>query len=126
MMKDWLNLLFKRTAKPQKEPTPVSRPQKQQQPELPGLKAVCGEDDDVYEALHNTMLLTPWLLKESMEEVAEKGDYLAAGGLAIYKADIEKAKEYFRLTGRKLKILEIPERAVEKAQEYYAKCPKLE
>ena len=93
---------------------------------LPDLEAVCGDESEIYEALQDTMFLTPWRLTETMEEAAEKGSYMTAGGLALHKGDVEKVKEYFRLTGRKLKILEIPERAVEKAQEYYAKCPKLE
>lgn len=126
MMKDWLHRLFKRRAKTEKEPAAVLPSPRREETKLPDLEAVCGDDSEVYEALQDTMFLTPWRLTETMEEAAEKGSYMTAGGLALYKGDVEKVKEYFRLTGRKLKILEIPERAVEKAQEYYAKCPKLE
>ena len=103
----------------------------------PDLKEICKDDPEAYEALYDTMLLSPELAGKSSEEVAkeaekqeEKGDifsaaakYRIAGGLAIYEGDIEKVKRYFskyaELTGRSMKILEIPERAVEKAREYY-------
>lgn len=89
------------------------------------LRTICADDLEVYEALRTTMLLDPKKIENSMEEIVEKGKYAIAGGLAIYKGDVEKVKEYFskyaEQTGKKLKILEIPERAVEKAQEYYAK-----
>ena len=126
MMKDWLNRLFKGRAKTEKESTAVLPSSRPEETELPDLEAVCGDDIEVYEALRDTMFLTPWLLTETMEEAAEKGSYKIAGGLALYKGDVEKVREYFRLTGRELKILDIPERDVEKAQEYYAKCPKLD
>lgn len=122
-MKGLLKRLLRRT-EPAKEAGRLSTSApKKQEIKLPELKAVCGDDSEVYEALCNTMLLTPWLLKVSMDEAAEKGDYMTAGGLALYEGNIAKVKEYFGLTGKPLKILEIPERAVDKAQEYYAKCP---
>ena len=65
-----------------------------------------------------------------MEEAAKRGYYMIAGGLALYKGDLKKVVKYFgkysKLTGQKLKILEIPERALKKAREYYAKCLKEE
>ena len=103
----------------------------------PDLKEICKDDPEAYEALYDTMLLSPELAGKSSDDAAreaekqeEKGDiigaaakYRIAGGLAIYEGDIEKVKEYFgkyaELTGRSMKILEIPERAVEKAREYY-------
>lgn len=92
-------------------------------PSEPDLEEFCGDDREVYEALSRTMFLTPWLILDSMEEAAQRGDYMTAGGLAIYEGDVEKVKQYFgkyaEIKGRKLKILQIPERAVKKAQEYY-------
>ena len=103
----------------------------------PDLKEICKDDPEAYEALYDTMLLSPELAGKSSDDAAseaekqeEKGDiigaaakYRIAGGLAIYEGDIEKVKRYFskyaELTGRSMKILEIPERAVEKAREYY-------
>jgi hypothetical protein len=56
------------------------------------------------------MFLTPWLIRETMESAAEKGNFRIAGGLAIWMGNVEKVKEYFgkdsKLTGRKYKILE--------------------
>ena len=103
----------------------------------PDLKEICKDDPEAYEALYDTMLLSPELIGKSSGEVAEeaekqeeKGDifgaaakYRIAGGLAIYEGDIEKVKEYFgkyaEISDRNMKILEIPKRAVEKAREYY-------
>lgn len=97
------------------------------------LELICGDDKEVHEALRDTMLLNPRLTKESVEEVAKKakefeesGDlirastlYKTAGGLAIYEGDVPKAKQYFGKCkelspDRSYKILEIPERAVQK------------
>ena len=109
----------------QKEKTPKEPEEKETK--KTELEIVCADDPEAYEALYTTMFLYPWKIKESIGEVAEKGDYAIAGGLAIYKGDVEKVKEYFskyaELTGKRLKILEIPERAVKKAQEYYVKYP---
>ena len=103
----------------------------------PDLKKICSDDPEAYEALYDTMFLTPDRIGKSSGEAAgeaekreEEGDivgaaanYRIAGGLAIYEGNIEKVKRYFgryaELTGRSMKILEIPERAVEKAREYY-------
>ena len=109
--------------------SPVSDEEKKKVDLIPDLEDFCGDDREVYEALYNTMLLTPWRIHDvSMEEAAEKGNFMTAGGLAIYEGNVEKVKEYFgkhcELMGVKLKILEIPERAVKKAQEYYAECPR--
>jgi len=103
----------------------------------PDLKAICSDDPEAYKALFDTMFLTPERIGKSSEEAAEEAkkceekedivgaaaNYRIAGGLAIYEGDVEKVKRYFgryaELTGRSMKILEIPERAVEKAKEYY-------
>jgi len=103
----------------------------------PDLKEICMDDPEAYEALFDTMFLTPERIGKSSDDAAgeaekreEEGDivgtaanYRIAGGLAIYEGDVEKVKRYFgryaELTGRSMKILEIPEHAVEKAREYY-------
>ena len=101
------------------------------------LKKICSDDHEAYEALFDTMFLSPQSMGSTSDEVAEKAEeymrkgdtvgaavnYRITGGLAIYEGDINKVKKYFskysELTGKKLKILEIPERAVKKAREYY-------
>lgn len=49
--------------------------------------------------------------------------YEVAGGLAVYESDTKKALGYYgeagRVAGRKYPILNNPEKAVAKAQEYY-------
>ena len=121
------NRLFKLFKK--KEEKPLEKPaEKKEEVKPPELKVICADDPEAYEALNNTMLVYPRGISVSMKEATEKGDFFTAGQLAIYKGDVEKVKEYFgkyaELSGRKLKILEIPERAVKKAQEYYAKSLK--
>ena len=123
------NRVFKQFKK--KEKKPLEKPsEKKEEEKPPDLKVICADDPDAYEALYDTMFSDPRKIGVSMEEAVKKGDFRTAGGLAIYTEDIEKVKEYFgkyaELTGRKLKILEIPERAVKKAQEYYTKCLKEE
>lgn len=109
--------------KEKKVPIPIAGTQKKENPNE--LRVICSDDPGTYEALYDTMFLNPRSLKVSMEEAARQGNYWIAGGLAIWKGDTEKVKEYFgelaKKTGRTFKILEIPERAVKKAQEYYAK-----
>ena len=109
------------------------------------LEEICGDDKKTYEALLNTMFLYPGKIGTTMEEAAKKakefeksGDlekartwYQMAGGLAIYKGNVKKVIQYFsqcqKLSPNKTyKILEIPEKAVAKAQEYYKKYLKPE
>ena len=92
--------------------------------ERTSLELICADDPEAYEVLRDTMLFNPRLIKESIEEAAKKRDFFTAGQLALYAGDVEKVKKYFELSGRKLKILEIPERAVKKAQQYYAEQTK--
>ena len=105
--------------------------------ELTELEKLCVDDPETFEALKNTMFLDPRKVGVSMEDalakakkMEEMGDnlkaaiwYRVAGGLAIYKGDVSEVTEcfskYAKLTGRELKILEIPGKAVEKAQENY-------
>lgn len=104
------------------------------------LEILCADDREAYEALYQTMPLDPRNIKESIEEAAEKaknfkksGDliearawYETAGRLAIYQGNVAKVKQYFGeckklFPNTDYPILEIPERAVKKAQEYYQK-----
>ena len=108
------------------------------------LEQLCGDDKETYEALHHTMFLDPRKVGTSMKEAAtnakeyEKGEdfikarlwYEIAGGLAIYEGNVIKVIEYFgelqKILREKLSqsgeypILKIPEKAVAKAQEFYA------
>ncbi|MEA2089873.1 MAG: hypothetical protein U9O89_03835 [Thermoproteota archaeon] len=110
--------------------------------ELTPLEQICSDDKEVYEALRDTMLLYPSKVGVSMKEAVKKAKgfekqdddvraavwYQVAGGLAIWKGNAKKVKQYFtkctKLTpNRNYSILENTERAVEKAQEYYKKYP---
>jgi len=119
-----------------KEEKPVIEEEKPVKSEL---EEFCGNDQEVYKALFDTMFLDPRKIGTSLEEAVKKasvlekdGDklraavwYQIAGGLAIYENNVEKVKEYFgkcsELTGKKYLILDIPDKAVKKAQEYYHK-----
>jgi len=109
------------------------------------LEIICGDDKETYEASHNTMFLDPRKIGTSMKEAAKKakkfeksGDtvrtrtwYETAGGLAIYKGDVEKVKQFFGkcqelFPKSSYKILENPKKVVKKAQEYYQKYLKEE
>ena len=104
------------------------------------LEEFCGDDKETYEALHHTMFLDPRKIGTSMKEAAENAKkyekekdfvkartwYEIAGGLAIYEGNVEKVVEFFRETEKispdmKYPILKNPEKAIEKAQEYYKK-----
>jgi hypothetical protein len=104
------------------------------------LEQFLGNDKETYEALHDAMFLDPRKPETSMKEAAENAKksekekdfvkarvwYEVAGGLAIYEGNVKKVVEYFSECERispdiKYTILKNPERAVEKAQEYYKK-----
>jgi hypothetical protein len=104
------------------------------------LEQLAGGDKEVYEALMNSMFLDPTRIDVSMNDAVKNAkkfekakDYVrakvwyeVAGGLAIYKGDTEKVKEFFGKCekvspGTKYSILRNPEKAVAKAQEYYKK-----
>ena len=104
------------------------------------LEQLCGDDKETYEALHRTMFLDPTRVRTSMKEAAENAKksekekdfvkartwYEIAGGLAIYEGNVEKVVEFFSKIEKispdmKYSILKNPEKAVEKAQEYYKK-----
>lgn len=106
---------------------------------LTQLEQLCGNDKQIYEALHHVMFLDPRKvetpLKQAIEKAKsyEKGEdlgrariwYDVAGGLAIYEGNAKKVVELFseseRLSGMKYPILSNTERAVTKAQEFYEK-----
>jgi len=129
----FLGKLFRRKKKKELSEMEESR-------EKTELEMVCADDPEALEALRNVMFLDPRRINISMEEAAAKAKefeeakeifmawvwYKIAGGLAIYKGDIARVKHYFTKCVElnpdvDLKILEIPERAVKKAQEYYVK-----
>lgn len=103
------------------------------------LEKLCGDDEETYEALLDTMFLDPRKVGVSVKEAAENAKkfekekdlikarvwYQIAGGLAIYEGDVEKVVEYFskceKLSGASYPILKNPQKAVAKAQEYYEK-----
>ena len=108
------------------------------------LEQLCGDDKDTYEALHHTMFLDPRKVGTSMKEAAENAKksekekdfvkartwYEIAGGLAIYEGNVKKVVEFFTECEKisqdtKYPILKNPEKAVEKAQEYYKKYLKV-
>jgi len=104
------------------------------------LEQLCGDDKETYEALRHTMFLDPRKVETSMKEAVEKAKkyekekdfvkarawYEIAGGLAIYEENVEKVVEFFSEIEKispntEYSILKNPEKAVEKAQEYYKK-----
>ncbi len=104
------------------------------------LEKLCADDKESYEALHGIMFLDPRKIEtplanvvKTAEEFEKQGDilkakisYEIAGGLAIYKGDAAKVKEYFgkcqKLSPNSVyPILRNTEKAVKKAQEYYQK-----
>lgn len=104
------------------------------------LEKFCADDKESYEALQNTMFLDPRKLNTLLPDAAKKAKefekkrdtlkakiwYEIAGGLAIYERDASKVKEYFgkceKLSPNSVyPILKNPEKAIEKAQEYYKK-----
>ncbi len=97
-------------------------------------------DEKTYRALYSVMFLDPRRINVSMSEALKKAERFEkgkepekariwceiAGGLAIYEGDLEKTKECFKKCTeispeKEYSILEDPEKAVAKAQEYYKK-----
>jgi hypothetical protein len=103
---------------------------------LTTLEQVCGSDKETYQAL-SYMFLDPRKIDVSTKQAvdnAKKAEkekditsakmwYEVAGGLAIYEGDTKKVVEYYggaeRVTGEKYLIVNNPDKAVAKAQEYY-------
>jgi len=107
------------------------------------LQQLCGDDKETYEGLVNTMFLNPSKIDTKMEDAAENAkksekakdfvkartQYEVAGGLALYKGDVDKVVEYYSQCQRispdkEYQILKNPEKAVAIAQEYYKNHPK--
>ena len=117
----------------------VEKTHSEDAPKMSDLEQLCGNDKDLYEALHHVMFLDPRKVDTPMKEAAEKAKqyesekdfgrariwYDIAGSLAIYQSDEDKVVEFFtkseKLSGMKYPILARPEDAVAKAQEYYKK-----
>jgi hypothetical protein len=124
--------MFRRRKKDSKASTQTAK-------NLTPLEQVCGDEKETYEALSCVMFLDPRKVdttaKQAFENAkkAEKDSdiprarmwYEVAGGLALYEGDTKKVAEYYseaaRVTGTKYLILNNPEKAVAKAQEYYKK-----
>jgi hypothetical protein len=103
------------------------------------LEKICGGDKEVCEALRHTMFYDPRKIPTSLDDAAKKavdlerkGDkqqarvwYHIAGGLALWKGDVAKVKQYFDKCAdiapemNYKMIVKIPEKAAEKAQEFY-------
>ncbi|MEM2916765.1 MAG: hypothetical protein QXN63_00195 [Candidatus Bathyarchaeia archaeon] len=107
---------------------------------LTDLEKLCADDKEAYEALKHAMPLDPRKIKTTLQEATENAKkfekegntvkarwwYMVAGELAIYEGDVSKVKQIYgklsKLTPNvSYPILEVPERAVKKAQEYYQK-----
>jgi len=133
---------FKKFIKKEKKEEKIEVKQESKKTEL---EEICGEDQETYRALQNTMFLDPRKIGTTMEEAAQKakefemaGDlqkarswYQMAGGLAIYKGNVKKVIQYFGqcqklFPNTTYEILKNPERAVQKAREYYTKYLKEE
>lgn len=105
------------------------------------LEEICGNDKEVCKALWHTMFLDPRKIGTTMKEAAKKASdlekkrkspqariwYHIAGGIALWKGNVAKVKEYFSKCAKLAPemdyelITKIPEKAVAKAQEYYKK-----
>jgi len=126
-----------RGKKAEEKPT-KEQPAEEAKAATTGLESICGDDREAYEALRRTMLLDPRKAGVTIAEAEERakdfekeGDamkariwYEQAGGLAIYKGDAKKVTKYFGKAAKlspntSYPIVEIPDRAVAKAQEYY-------
>ncbi|UCB59927.1 MAG: hypothetical protein JSW72_07370 [Candidatus Bathyarchaeota archaeon] len=105
------------------------------------LDQVCGNDKDLSEALWHTMFYDPTKINMTLDEAAKKAAafekngesrrarvwYHIAGGLALWKGNTSKVKQYFGKCEKLAPdmyygmIVKIPEKAVGKAQEFYKK-----
>jgi len=116
----------------------VQKIQVESEKSLTELEGICGSDQEMYEALSNTMFLDPRKIDVSTSTAAKEAKklekakdlerarmwYEIAGGLAIYEGDAKKVAEYFGKSEKvspetKYPILKTPKKAVAKAQEYY-------
>ena len=135
-----MGILDRFRKKKEEEPVEATKRAKGKAEERSALERLCKGDEELYQALRGTMFLDPRNIAASMKEAEKnakdfekKGDtlkarrwYGTAGGLAIYEGDVKKVKEYFGKcaelsSDNDYPILKIPERAVNRAQEYYQK-----
>lgn len=127
--------LFRRK---KKEVTETKQPEKTPE-QITGLERVCGDDEEVCKALWHTMFIDPRKIEDTLEDAAKKAAsfekkgngeqariwYHVAGGLALWKGNASKVKQYFTKCAKLAPsmdyelITKIPERAVAKAQEFY-------
>ena len=109
--------------------------------EITDLEKICADDKEACTALRHTMFLDPRKIQATLEDAVKKAAdfekkrnsglarvwYHIAGGLALWKGDAAKVKQYFGKCAKLAPeidyelITKIPERAVKKAQEYYQK-----
>jgi hypothetical protein len=109
------------------------------EPKMSDLEQLCGGDKETYNALLPIMFLDPRKIGVPIKQAADNARksekekdfvgarmwYEVAGGLALYEGNVKKVTEYYegaqRVTGQKYLVLNNPEKAVAKAQEYYKK-----
>jgi hypothetical protein len=109
--------------------------------ELTDLDKICSSDKEVCEALKHIMFYDPRKIQTTAAEAAKKAAefekkgagvhakkwYHIAGGLALWKGDVAKVKQYFSKCAKLSsevgyeKITEDPEWAISKAGEFYKK-----
>lgn len=140
-----MKFLWKKKENKTKEPIeePIEEPIKEGIKGKTSLEIFCikhGDvDGEIYNALSEIMLLYPWRLKRmlpvSIEETIrqaekkiqdpfkERESCKLATQLAIYIRDMKAVKrlgeKYSKLTGERLKILDVLEQAMEMSQGYY-------
>lgn len=124
---------FRRKSKREEQKATVTTPTA-----ISKLEELCGSDKETCTVLYNAMMLDPKKCDMTMKDAAENAKkfekdrdyvkagvlYRIAGGLAIYEGNSKKVVEYFSEAERlqpkeKFPILRNPEKAVDKAQEYY-------
>jgi hypothetical protein len=107
---------------------------------LTDLEEICGDDKEVYGALFETMYLDPRKIKMTIDQALEKAKdferekdahrarvmYDIAGGLAIYEGNAARVKQFFGKSAKlnpdyPYPILNVTERAVARAREFYDK-----
>ncbi|HML03168.1 MAG TPA: hypothetical protein VK487_07325 [Candidatus Bathyarchaeia archaeon] len=107
---------------------------------LSDLEEICGDDKEVYEALLETMYLDPRKIKITIDQALDKAKdfekeknahrarvmYDIAGGLAIYEGNAVKVKQFFSKSSKlnpdyPYPILNVTERAITRAKEFYDK-----
>jgi hypothetical protein len=111
-----------------------------EKPTMTDLEEMCGEDIEVYKALFETMYLEPRKIKYTIDQALERAKefekdknahrarvmYDIAGGLAIYEGNVAKVKLFFGKSAKlnpdyPYPILNVADRAVAKAKEFYEK-----